>query len=1182
MAARRSALAIVALACVAALALGGAAGLETAASVSPQPDTPEDTVTVAVLDTGIDDDHPDLEGRVTGRIDLTDAAQTHPESGTDTNGHGTFMAGVVAEGRPEVELLDVRVVAEAGFDADGATVAEGIDYAVGEADADVILLSLDSVGAGTDAIEDRVAWANAEGAVVVASAGNRGRTRGITTPGTDPGAITVGATAADGELWERSARGPTLDGAFKPELLAPGESEGPRAGGGTARMTGTSVAAAETAGAAATLLAADPDLGPADIEARLTGTARPLGADGHVVGSGSGELDAEAALEPGVAADGIVDFGVLDAVKSGAEAGNETETRRVTLRNHGDRTRELAFEATLRNADTGADADEALTVDRPRLTLAPGETAQLGVELDTDALESGAHAGEIRYSVGGDPRSIAVGAFAGGTVTVDKRALSADGDVDGDELLVFNEADTHTELLEFEDGTASFLAGGGTYVLWSSGVDDPTGSLVLLSERVAVDGDTYVRMDEADTARAGIDAAPIEAAYGPLETRRITAAMRTAKGDGTEELTRSVSGEARTVRVSRDRETAFVTTALLTTESGGDALDGSDVFHLEHRLGATRWASPRTVTPEELETTDYRIARTTVDRHPELQERATATGSWESRGLWWFEAGDRSVQTVHHTPGLDHERHLRLDGWRAALAPPGDVAALSHPFFARASLSIVDGTASIEARPRADGAGTRLYADGEGSLSVAVDGEPVAESSGDDPVFEAETPLADGEELSIRIDGDHPESRLSTRTETEVRVADHEAPLPLVGALRFPEASPTNAVGPGEVSLRIDADAHTAVDRATVWYAAGDPGAAPWEADGDDSAWKETPAGIGYDSLRATLDLPAEADTVSLAAEIEAGPNTVRTATADAIHVGSAPNTSTRAIEGRLLTADGSPADNDTVIATPLDGGSARVADTDAEGGFDLEVPKDDRYDLTYRRGGLWDDETTPDRPDIAALGRVNATTDTTLDRHLPEPTELDVRVRDERGDPVENATVEMTHRAGNATDAITLSTGPNGTVAFGAARGPSLGGEIELAVTAPDEPAFVEATERRTLSLGGGPGAVTADGSTEAKPDPVVLENRPPTAALSTTRSWMLAGTPTTLDAGESDVPAGPAEYRWDLDGDGETDRVTTEPTLRYAPELGVSEPTVTVVDAAGKRDTASVGVRVTAEVPE
>ena len=1185
-----------AVAVVAALAVAVLLGAPGAASVDAQTPTGAATastdhptgtgegVTVAVVDTGIDDGHPDLEGRVVDRIDLTGEEPTHPERGTDAHGHGTHVAGIVAGsgaergGRhagvaPNASLVDVRIMTESGDrSADAARVAEGIEYAVAAADADIVLLSLNSVGPDRETIEARVEWARARGVLVVASAGNDGGARSITTPGTAADALTVGATDSAGRPMARSSRGPTLEGAFKPELLAPGERiAAPRAGyaGGDgdpyARRTGTSVAAAAVAGAAARVLAADPGLSPADLEDRLTSTARPIDDSGGYA-AGSGELDLDRALDPGVVATGVVDAGVL--------ADDGTVTRTVAFENRGERARELPLAVALENADTGERADGVASLNRSRLRVEPGERAAVELRIDGNT-SSGAYAGEIRYAVDGEPRSVAVGFVRGGSVTVEKRPLTPGDRVEGDELLVFTEAGTHSELLEFENGTASFLAGGGTYVLWSAGVDDATGSLVLLSERIAVAGDTRVTLDESETVRAGVDVARLRERYGPLENRSVSASMVTAKGDGTERLSRSVTDATnRTVRVSRDRKTSLTTTYLLTTASDGENLDASDVFHVSNHVSSTRWATVRDVRPRDLRTTTYRFGRTTVDRTPEVQERASVRGTESSRQLSWFGLGDRRTQRVHRTAGIDHARHLRLDGWRAAIEPQHTDGgrSLSHPLFARADVSIGDGTASIEANPLADGAGTKLYAGGRHTVSVAVDGvERDRRQSGDPAIDIGGVSLADGESLSVRIDGDNPEGRLSTRTRTDVTIRGTDlasgASVPLVRDVRLDDATPTNAAGPGPVTARIDTDSRDAIADATVWHASGDPGHPPWEAA---AGWERAPTGVGYRGLRSSLDAPAAAETVSLAVELEtdAG-STVRTMTANAFHVGRAPNTSTRFVGGRLLTADGGGADNDTVVAAPVDGGDPVAVDTDRTGRFEFELPKNERYDLGYRRGDLWDGEgqTNRTRPDFHALGRVETTDDTELERTLPRPTRLGVTVRDERGVPVGNATVRISHRAGNATSEVALPTSSNGTVALGASDGVGVGGTVDLVVEAPDERPFAGGTERRTV-------AVTGTNATET----VVLGTEPPRANLSASRTWMLNGTFTTLDAGESDVPAGPAEYRWDLDGDGTTDRVTDEAVIRYTPEAGVSDPSVTVVDAAGKRATASVGpIRVT-----
>ena len=1163
-------------------------------------------VTVAVLDSGIDDGHPDLAGRVTERVDLTGSEPTHPENGTDESGHGTFVAGVLggsgaasdgdhAGVAPDATLVDVRIMAENG-DADEATVAEGIEYAVSEADADIVLLSLQSVGSEPGVIEERVEWANDRGALVVASAGNRAGPRSVTTPGTSRAALTVGAADGAGRVWERSAYGPTRAGAFKPELLAPGVGiVGPQAGygGGSeageesdravdpyARRTGTSIAAARVAGVAALLAESEPELGPAALERRLTGTARPVDSDNGTAAAGSGVVDADAALAPDVVADGVLDLGVLDD--------DEAVTRTVTLENRGDRRRDLAFEATLRNVESGEAVDEAVSLNRSARSLAPGERAAIEVRVDGN-VSSGVYAGAIRYAVDGRPRSVAVGFVRGGRVTVEKRPLSAGDRVDGDALLVFTEEGTHNEVSTFEGGTASFLAGGGTYVVWSAGVDDATGSVVFLSERLRVDGDTRVVLDEAETVRAGVDAGALESRYGPLENRSVAASMVTETAGGTERLSRRVLDAGnRTVRVSRDRETAFTARYLLTTETDGAALDAADVFHLSNHVRWSKWAAPRNVRPDDLETTTYRIGRTTLDRTPEVQERTSVRRTKSGRGLSWFPLGDRSVQRVHRTPEIEHGRHLRLEGWRAALSAPSERAvpgwppnaALLHPFLATADVEVDDGRVSVGARPLDDGAGTRLYARGEHDVSVAVDGEVRAERRSDDPTIDlGGVSVGDAESVSVRIEGSNPEGRLSTRTRTEVTLRGDDtaagASVPLLRAVRLEEPTPTNAAGPGAVPIRIRTAAREEVADATVWHTPGSAETPPWV---DASGWERTPAGFGYRGLRATVEAPASAETVSLAVEIDAeSGSAVRTMTTDAFHVGRAPNTSTRFLEGRLRTADGGVADNDTVLAAPTDGDDPFVASTGSDGRFSLEVPKDEAYELQYRRGDLFTGESDgsdgPERPDFYSLGRVEATEDTELNRTLPAPTRLDVRVRDERGVAAENATVRIAHRAGNATSVVELTTDEDGTVGLGSGATPGLhlAGPVNVTVEAPDESPFVASTIERTVAL---------DGTDERATERFVLGTEPPNATLSTSRTWMLEGTPTTLDAGGSEVPAGPAEYRWDFDGDGSIDRVTDAPTTRYAPPLGETEPSVTVVDAAGKRANATVGpIRVTEE---
>ncbi|EFH28479.1 LOW QUALITY PROTEIN: serine protease, partial [Streptomyces sviceus ATCC 29083] len=173
-------------------------------------------VTVAVLDTGVENDHPDLVGNVLTGKDMIGFGATRGDRSWAR--HGTAMAGIIAghghgvgngDGvmgiAPEAKILPVRVILEDGDPARakarntrGNALAEGIRWAADHG-ADVINLSLgdDSASAHPEAGEDdAVQYALRKGSVVVASAGNGGEKGDhISYPAAYPGVIA--ATAVD-------------------------------------------------------------------------------------------------------------------------------------------------------------------------------------------------------------------------------------------------------------------------------------------------------------------------------------------------------------------------------------------------------------------------------------------------------------------------------------------------------------------------------------------------------------------------------------------------------------------------------------------------------------------------------------------------------------------------------------------------------------------------------------------------------------------------------------------------------------------------------------------------------------------------------------------------------------------------------------------------------------------------
>ena len=238
------------------------------------------SITIAILDTGIDEDHPNFiwpngTSKVIASVSMIDYDfnGTPDESPDDVIGHGTHCAGIaaglgveelgIAPGvAPGAKLMNVKVLCNEGWGYD-SWVINGIEWAV-ENGADVISMSLGGPAVNdTDPLAETVNWAVEQGVVVAVAAGNEGPLFfSIDTPGIAEKAITVGACDKWGFLAGFSSRGPTPELRVKPDILAPGvgiTSSIPMEYGGVATWSGTSMATPHVAGAAALLLQAHPD-----------------------------------------------------------------------------------------------------------------------------------------------------------------------------------------------------------------------------------------------------------------------------------------------------------------------------------------------------------------------------------------------------------------------------------------------------------------------------------------------------------------------------------------------------------------------------------------------------------------------------------------------------------------------------------------------------------------------------------------------------------------------------------------------------------------------------------------------------------------------------------------------------------------------------------------------------------
>lgn len=257
--------------------------------------------TVAVLDTGVDDSHVDLDSQVISNEDVR-RGESNPD---DLHGHGTHVASILAgtgdaDGRyrgvaPGAQVRNYKVLGDSGR-GKMSTVIEGIERA--SKDSDVIVLSLGAeVEAcdGSDPLSRAVTEAAESGTAVVVATGNSGpEGRTINSPGCAHKAFSIGASSGRQDVPDYSSRGPTDDGRTKPDLVAPGSdivaAEAQTRNEYTSK-TGTSMSAPYAAGAV-TALMDEKERGNARYYKELEDTAFSLGEDGQAQGSGHINLTA--------------------------------------------------------------------------------------------------------------------------------------------------------------------------------------------------------------------------------------------------------------------------------------------------------------------------------------------------------------------------------------------------------------------------------------------------------------------------------------------------------------------------------------------------------------------------------------------------------------------------------------------------------------------------------------------------------------------------------------------------------------------------------------------------------------------------------------------------------------------------------------------------------------------------
>jgi hypothetical protein len=255
-------------------------------------------VKVAIIDTGIDYTHPDLNANYNGGYDFVNT-DTDP---MDDHGHGTHVAGTVAAEdndvgvvgvAPEAALYALKVLDETGSGYWSDVIA-AIQWSV---DNGMQVINMSLGGTGTSDVEAACQAAYDAGVLLVAAAGNSGNPPGRGDNISDPAAYeSVIAVAATDQTDERASWSSTGDAL---ELSAPGvDINSTLLGGGYGEKSGTSMASPHVAGTAALVMVSYPLWTNVDVRLQLQATADDLGTAGWDPQYGYGLVDADEAAPP--------------------------------------------------------------------------------------------------------------------------------------------------------------------------------------------------------------------------------------------------------------------------------------------------------------------------------------------------------------------------------------------------------------------------------------------------------------------------------------------------------------------------------------------------------------------------------------------------------------------------------------------------------------------------------------------------------------------------------------------------------------------------------------------------------------------------------------------------------------------------------------------------------------------
>ncbi|WP_394621585.1 S8 family serine peptidase [Lentzea sp. JNUCC 0626] len=447
-------------------------------------------IKVAIVDTGVDEKHPDLAGQQIAEKNFT----TDPDN-TDNVGHGTHVGATVASKdakfggvAPGAQLLDAKVCVE--FGCQESWILDGMRWAA-EQGAQVVNMSL---GGGdtpdVDPLEQAVNDLTAQyGTLFVIAAGNSGSPGSVSSPSTAEAALSVGAVDRDDKIAPFSSKGPRVgDSGLKPEVTAPGVDIVAAKAGTSDRFaaSGTSMATPHVAGAAALLRQQHPEWTPAQVKSVLATTAKPT--EGvSAFDQGAGRIDVAKAVNQVLTADTTVNLGLHEW----PHADDVPVTKPVTYANPTDAplTLDLALKTT---APAGMFALAATKV-----TVPAKGTASVNVTGDTRVgTNDAAYSAEVVATSG--PHTVRT------LVGIDREVESYDLKIDLTTRDGKDPESSFTFVVGLDNNVFTPVAGKGdlkvrlpkgTYILDTSLSNGPEESDLLVQPTVKLTGHMTVQQD---------------------------------------------------------------------------------------------------------------------------------------------------------------------------------------------------------------------------------------------------------------------------------------------------------------------------------------------------------------------------------------------------------------------------------------------------------------------------------------------------------------------------------------------------------------------------------------------------------------------------------------------------------------------------------------------------------------